>query len=230
MAYGDNRNQVASDDFNSGINTSNWGNGEGQWNNFAAVSNQIETTNPGSQSAGLRRIASGESYDIGGAYDQYSIVEIGNLGSGSDFYGTCVRMADAAAGDESCYACYVEDFTPEYAIYEVSSAFQFNRIAGTSAAGITLAVGDKITAEAEGASPTVIRCGCDNPTSDQERVSNTDSTSPFTTGTVGCTALRGSANIRLDNWVGGTIGVLAGAAFPPGLPRLRRLMGALLQL
>lgn len=201
MAYGDNRNQVATDDFNSGI-SGDWENGGGDWASFTATSSQISTSS--GLSTGLRRSAAGESYDISGTYDQYSITEVGNLGSGSDFYGAAARMQPGT--DESAYVVYFEDATPEYAIYEYNSAFGFSRLTGSSHS-TTIAVGDKITIECEG---STIRFGCDNPTSDTERTSTTDTT--LTDGRPGCVAFRGSTDIRLDNWEGGKIGITA--SFP----------------
>jgi hypothetical protein len=212
MAYGDNRQVVASDTFDTSISAS-WENGGGDWGTWThAGSGQVNPTAEDTDSA-LRR--NNETF----ANDQWSQIAIGGIVTDNGIYtGAACRMQ--AGTDESSYVGYSESFVGSYEIYELTSAFGFSLLASTGTGWAILGVGNTLTLELEG---TTIRLG-DDRGADTQRLTTTDAT--LTSGTPGFAGYIGTtANILVTSWTGGDIAA-AGTAFIKMVGNNFRLAGA----
>lgn len=192
MAYGDNRNQVATDDFSTDPFTSRWANGEGDWANMSWTGSDYVEPSGGSDCA-MRRNNS-ETYED----DQYSTITAQSAIDSGAYGGPTCRMQSGT--DESAYVSYIDSGTPEYSIWETTAAFGFTRLAGTGTPSV--GAGDTVTLEAEG---TTLRLGSNETGTDTQRVTTTDNT--ITSGDPG---IAGSfTQFESDSWAGGSIGLIA---------------------
>ncbi len=195
MAYGDNRQETASDTFDSSID-GNWDNtGPGTWDPLTWVSGgHIEEQNGFSDGVIIR---TGETY----ADDQYSRVTVQTQGS-STLHSCLMRQQ---AGDDTAYAAIADNaFNDEFGIYEITdgSAVQIGAGSGASA-DIPMSDGEIVTGEIEG---TTIRVGSDVG-GDHEEDSQTDNT--LTSGDPGVMLTRiGGVNPRATAWSGGDIAIV----------------------
>lgn len=211
MAYGDNRNTLATDPFTASI-SADWDNGHADFRPFAwnaASSGVIQPGAAGAPEAGMRRIT--ETF----TGDHYSTATVQTLSPGDCGIGVLVRVHPDSTTDESCYYCDVEDFSTDvYRIYEVSSAFGFTQRASASWAGSPFAAGETMTAEAEG---TTIRFGtAEGGGADTQRVTyGSASLSGATYNKVGLTIYTGSSasDGRITSWEGGSIGAVGGGTY-----------------
>lgn len=194
MAYGDNRQQVASDTFDSSIGAS-WDNGPGDFNTYVFVTGGHIAPVSDVAPVGMRRNT--------GTYnnDQYSTITLQAVG-GSYVVGVSVRHPTGAT-DESCYAGTAVQ-GGGYTIDEFDSAFGVTNLAtGGSSAGFN-AAGETMTCEAEG---TTVRMGTNEGAGDTQRLSTTDNT--LASGRPGMVAY--DDNVQITAWAGGDIAVVGGA-------------------
>jgi hypothetical protein len=211
MAYGDNRNLVASDTFDSSIDAA-WTNGRADWATWSH--NGDGTISPSASDSQIQRNT--------GTYtdDHYSVVTMAGVAA-AGFVCASGRGATGAT-DESCYIAVATDYsagsTPdEWGIEEVSSAFGFSTLT-SGALPNTLSTGETVTLECEG---TTLRMGSNQGAGDAQRGTTTDAT--LTTGWPGICG--GNAGHDVTAWSGGSIGAAGGAVIPAAsmyYARLRR--------
>jgi len=201
MAYGDNRSEIASDTFDSSIDSS-WDTGWADWNNMIWVSGGYVDVNAAGTKHGMRRNT--------GTYadDQYSIItneEFDDNDVGAQEF--AIGRAASGGADESCYFAEYSMEGDIYELEEVTSSFGFSSLASASHTGALLAQGDTITIECEG---TTMRMGTNEGSGDTERITATDAT--LTSGRPGLGAVRaGSATVRITDWSGGDISAAGGS-------------------
>src|SRR5690554_5255924 len=99
MAYGDNRNQLASDDFSTDPFSSRWANGPGDFTNMSWDSTN-QRVFVGSGGGGARNVQ--ESYPP----DQYSSVTLFNNRFANQWVGPVVRM-DPSGSSNAAYIGYI---------------------------------------------------------------------------------------------------------------------------
>lgn len=211
MAYGDNRQQLASDAFPTEIDV-NWDNsGPGNWVAVAWVSGgHVENPTEGSDASLVR---TGETY----ADDQYCRATVQVHGTATLL--SCILRAQAS--DDTAYIAVADNLiADEFAIYEVTNGAPA-QLGGSGASGdIPMSAGEIVTGEIEG---TTIRVGS-SVGGDHEEDSQTDNT--LTSGDPGLLLSRGASGaVQATAWLGGDIAIGGGATpkGPLGLP----LFGAL---
>jgi len=192
MAYGDNRQQVAADTFDTEI-SADWNNGFGIWDVFAWVSGgEIETT--ATQNA-MKWIS--DSFDD----DHWASIIIGTSIDLGSAIGPSVRMQ--AGDNEAGYRCYNQMNGSRWRIYEYFDGGSFSTLATNDTSHVDLIAGDTVFAEAEG---ITIRVGDDTGGSDTLHVETTDAT--LSSGTVGYEQYDesgGSGGTDVTSWEGGNI-------------------------
>lgn len=205
--YGDNRNQVAADTFDSAI-SADWDNGYADFGTLAwntGGGSGTVTPSAGFVTSGMRRL------NATFTADHYATITA-NLGTTGTTLSATVRNHPDSTTDESCYAGGWNNYSSDtYAIEEVSAAFGFSTVASAAWAGAPVANGETLTSEAEG---TTLRCGTAEGGADTQRVTGTDATLGGATYSVTglliyCDNTPPADNGRITAWAGGSIGAAA---------------------
>jgi hypothetical protein len=197
MPYGANRQQIATDAFDTDIGPA-WDNGWADWHPFTATGTGLINVSL-TGDCGMRRNTG--TY----ANDQYSTVTIQTHNTdGVMVNGAMVRCAEGAA-DESCYYGVVISAGGGHR-YEVGRVDASNQITILATAGTAapLAAGDTITLEVEG---DLLRLGTsEGGGADTERLTVNDST--LTGGRPGVGlgfSQAGADDSQISAWEGGSI-------------------------
>lgn len=172
--------------------SSDWAIGEGDWGDVQWIAGGHIVPVSSFEDAAMRR--NSESF----ADDQYSIVTIQTLTTGSDWIAANVRMQSGT--DESAYVGYYENENDEYNITEFTAAFGQSTVASTANSGAALSPGDTITLECEG---ITLRMGTNEGAGDTERLNTSDAT--ITSGDPGLDFYEQDTT-EITAWSGGDIG------------------------
>jgi hypothetical protein len=200
MAYGDNRQTVASDTFDSSINGTNWENGGGDWGTFSWVTGGYIQPATANADCALRRSVG--TYNA----DQWAqVVAQVHSGSTNAWMGAAVRMQ--AGTNESAYIGYSVTTDQIYTIYETDSGMGFTELANSTTNWAALSAGDTLTTEVEG---TTIRLGDDRGT-DTQRLTTTDATLSSGNPGIQCYTELATSDLRITAWEGGDIAAGGGA-------------------
>ncbi len=203
MAYGDNLNEVHSDDFGSSID-SGWENpSSARWGDMSWVSaNVIELGSSGSDCAMWRNTG---TYDD----DQYSEITIDTSTNGS-FH---LVMARGSSSDGDCYSFEQESAgADDWQLFRVAdngTSLSWTSLDSTAHSNGPMSTDDTMRIECEG---TTIRGGSNEATpggGDTERCSTTDAT--YSSGRPGCGGYdsNDATDVRFKAWSGGSIGAVA---------------------
>lgn len=194
MAYGDNLQQVASDDFESGSISGSWTNGGG----FGAMSVNSGDAIAGSAGAICLAARSSETF----ADAQYSQIISGGQTQG----GTSAVVRKQAGTATAHYQGQGASFFSNWRILEIDSGGEDATLASSATNWALLTAGDMIRMEAEG---TTLRFGGDRTGSDIQYVTTTDAT--LTSGDPGISAIgAATTNNRIESWTGGDISAAGG--------------------
>lgn len=214
FAYGDNRQEQATDGFDAGIG-GDWANGEGVYGTWTGTG-VIEPTNV-LETARLR-------YDTTAPADeQYTTVTVQTL-SGTDLNALSAVCRQQSGTNEAAYDGGVQSDTggadAKYVIQEWDSDGNSTNLATTGTPG-ALSAGETITFEAEG---TALRLGTDEGAGDTERTSATDATLGSGDWGISGFALSTEARCQVTAWAGGNI-VAPSLSVVPSIVQNYRNMG-----
>lgn len=196
MAYGEDRQELATDTFDTEINSTNWASGQGSFGIPVWVTGGHVEGVQDADGETLRRIT--ETYDN----DQWSCQTVHQHNdTNRTAVGPCVRLVDADTSDGYFAACEVT--VDEYQIWEVHSGpTTYNELTGSTAGGtdFPFAVGDTVTLEVVG---TAFSLGSDAGGTDVEKMTATDAT--HSSGRPGTSTFENQNNddIQFTAWNGG---------------------------
>ena len=205
MAYGDDRNELATDAFTDDPFSSRFENGGGSWSAMAYDGTPDVVQAGSAYNHTTARRDTGEDW----TEDQYVTVTFEGATTWQHELGCCVRMKSGT--DESAYVGITQlTGLDDYEIWEMDSAFSFNMLATASPAIDTYAAGDTMTMECEG---TALRFGSnESGGGDTQRVSTTDAT--ITAGDPGMYMYiawpSDLSECEYSDFAAGSIGVLGG--------------------
>lgn len=204
MAYGDNRTQVATDDFADNLN--DWNNGWDDYGPFSIASGAAEATNTYEDAMAFYDASTFDG-------DQYSKVTV----NGASGYTSCGPIVRAQGGtDQSCYC--MSFYYNVFDLLEWTSAGSDSTIDSSSTVTDDPFVnGDTLTLEVE---VSVLRGGSDWDTSDDEYFNHTDAT--ITGGDPGIFAYDRGDGLAYTDWEGGDIGAAGGGTILPLLNQYYR--------
>jgi hypothetical protein len=199
MAYGDNRNSVATDDFSTDPFAARWVNGDGDWNTFDWIGSDYIQPTATSVVDGMRR-NNGEEFTA----DHYSTItfQLAIPVSTITYVGSNVRMASGT--DESAYGGDANENVNDHRILEHDAAFGETILANGGGA-VDLNAGDTLTTEVEG---TTIRIGTNEGSGDTQRLSTTDATIADGEPGILMYVENPISNGQVDAWEGGSIGII----------------------